>query len=78
MEIESYQRAHEEILIVHEINDQYIEVENFIKNTHYFVKREDGYITDCTCPYHTFRNIICKHQVAVSENTGIPILQSLL
>lgn len=61
MENESYQRAHEEILIVHEINDMYIEVENFVKNTRYIVRQEGGYITDCTCPHHFYRGAICKH-----------------
>ena len=74
MEMDSFQRAHEEPLIVHEINDRFIEVENFAKDTKYFVKKEGNYIADCDCPHHVYRGVICKHMVAASEETNIPLL----
>lgn len=74
MEMDSHQRAHEESLIVHEINDEFIQVENFVKNTKYYVKKEDGYIIDCDCPHHTYRNVICKHMVIAAEETNTRLL----
>jgi len=74
MEMDSYHRAHEEPLIVHEINDRFIQVENFAKDTKYYVRREDNYIVDFDCPHRVYRNVICKHMVIATEETNTQLL----
>lgn len=74
MEMDSYKRAHDEPLMVEEINDNYIRVENFAKNTKYIVRRDGDYIIDCDCPHHIHRGVICKHMVIAAEETNTQLL----
>jgi hypothetical protein len=40
-----------------------------------YVVRTDrnGEVASCTCPHHTFRNVICKHMIKVALENGLSV-----
>lgn len=74
MELDSFTRAMQERILVEPINDDEFIVTNVDHMSVYKVRQENDHITDCDCPHHFYRGVICKHMVAVSKETGIDLL----
>jgi hypothetical protein len=66
----AFVRAEDEDFEVEEISDTELFVRNLDKNTIYSVSLDGDYVVDCDCPHHTYRGVLCKHMVAVSNVTG--------
>lgn len=40
----------------------------------YVVKTDiNGEVAGCTCPHHTYRNVICKHMIKVALKNGLSV-----
>lgn len=70
MESDSYNRAIDEDLKVEKLTeDQYLVI-NFEHQSIYHVDTDNEKVLSCDCAHYTYRNIICKHMMKVSIETG--------
>lgn len=73
MEDDSYQRALSEHFEIDKINNEEFNIYNLDNRTGYIVSLLDDLIIDCTCPHHRYRNVVCKHQIAVASEYNLLI-----
>lgn len=70
MEMDSYNRAYSGLFQIEKESDEEYIVHNLEKGTSYIVTVDGDLVTDCECPHHFYRGVLCKHMIAVSLETS--------
>lgn len=82
MQLDSFDRALEQDIKAINLSEigrssKQIIVQNYDHNTVYEIIIKDNEIISCNCPHHFYRNVICKHMVAVMMQSHIKIAEWL-